>query len=178
MRTAALSIFLVFVSIGSLQAETIYQWVDKNGVVHFTDQYENVPATERGRAKKETFEDSPKAVVPAPAERSEKGDEGSATNPLGQNEAYWRNRATSWKEKLAEAKEAYEKVNKRYAERTEQLSQRKFGSRTQYKMDIVELDKLNGERKKYEAQINEANDTLKRISMEAEEAGANPDWVK
>jgi len=178
MRASALSILLVILSIGSLQAETIYRWVDKEGVVHLTDQYEKIPVADREKVKKETFEDSSTAAVPARVEPSEKRDEGGVTNPLSQNEAYWRDRARPWKEKLAEAKEAYENANKKYMERSEQLSQRKFGSRTQYKMDIMEMEKLNGERKKYEAQMNEANDSLKRISREAEEANANPEWVR
>ena len=99
-------------------------------------------------------------------------------NPLSRDEAYWRDRARPWKERLAEAKEKYEDANKKYMEKSEQLSQRKFGSRTQYKMDIAQLDKLNGERKEYEARMNEAKEMLGKISKEAEEIKADPEWVK
>jgi hypothetical protein len=102
-------------------------------------------------------------------------DEGSA---FGLGEAYWRDRVRPWKEKLAEASVNYERVSKQYMERSDQLSQRRFGSRTQYKMDIIELDKLNEEKKRYEAQIKEANDMLNKISKEAEEARADPEWLK
>jgi len=160
------------------QADTIYQWVDKKGVIHFTDQYEKVPAAYRDQAKKQTIEDSPRTSIVPPSGTPSRKDEEVSTSPLGQNEAYWRDRVRPWREKLAEAKTKYESANQKYLEKSEQLSQRKFGSRTQYKMDIFELDKLNVERKKYETEMNEANDALKKISREAEEARANPEWVK
>jgi hypothetical protein len=175
-------IFSIFITslifISGLDAATIYKWTDEKGVIHFTDQYENVPGAYRDQAKKETVEDSPKTAIVPPSATLLGKDEEVSTSPLGQNETYWRDRARPWKEKLAEAKTKYEGANQKYLEKSEQLSQRRFGSRTQYKMDIIELDKLNVERKKYETEMNEANDALKKISREAEEARANPEWVK
>jgi hypothetical protein len=171
-----LSASVIFVS--GLDAATIYRWTDNKGIIHMTDEAEKVPPAYRDQAKKETFEDSPKsAVVPPSGLVPEKSEVGSFS-PLSQNEAYWRDRARPWNQKLAEAKTNYENVNQKYQEKSEQLSQKRFGSRTQYKMDIVELDKLNVERKKYETEMNEASDMLKKISREAEEARANPEWVK
>jgi hypothetical protein len=34
------------------------------------------------------------------------------------------------------------------------------------------------ERSKYEAQLREANDMLRKIAKDAEEAKADPEWVK
>jgi hypothetical protein len=45
-------------------------------------------------------------------------------------------------------------------------------------MGITELHGLKEEVKKYEAQIVEANEMLRKLSKEAEEAKANPDWLK
>ncbi len=160
------------------QADTIYQWVDEKGIIHFTDEYENIPAAYRDQVKKETIEDSPKPAIVPPSRTLPGKSEEISTGPLGQNEAYWRDRARPLRERLTEAKANYETANRKYLEKSEQLSQRRFGSRTQYKMDIIELDKLNVERKKYETEMNEANDMLKKISREAEEAKANPEWVK
>jgi hypothetical protein len=176
MRTFALITGILLLA-GFIQAATIYKWVDEKGVIHFTDEYENVPAAYRDQAKKETVEDSPRTATPPPSRAPSRKEEVSA-GPLRQNEAYWRDRVRPWKEKLAEAETKYENANAKYMEKSEQLSQRRFGSRTQYKMDIIELDKLNVERKKYGTEMNEANEMLKKISREAEEAGANPGWVK
>jgi len=172
-----LSIFMVLFLVSGINAATIYKWVDEKGVIHFTDEYENVPAAYRDQAKKETVEDSPKVATPPPSRAPSRKEEVSA-GPLGQNEAYWRDKVRPWKEKLAEAETKSENANAKYMEKSEQLSQRRFGSRTQYKMDIIELDRLNVERKKYGTEMNEANEMLKKISREAEEAGANPEWLK
>jgi hypothetical protein len=172
------SILMMFFLVTGIEAATIYKWVDSKGVIHFTDEFENIPAAYRDQAKEETVEDSPQtAIVPPSGPLPGRGGEIS-TGPLGQNEAYWRDRVRPWKEKLAEAKTKYESANQKYQEKSEQLSQRRFGSRTQYKMDIIELDKLNVERKKYETEMNEASDMLNKISREAGEAGANAEWVE
>jgi hypothetical protein len=63
-------------------------------------------------------------------------------------------------------------------EKAEELSARRFGSRTQYKTNIIELDRLKEEMFKYGGQIAEANEALEKILKEAQEAKANPDWLR
>src|SRR3990172_5931203 len=92
---------LIFVS--SPDAATIYKWVDEKGVIHFTDEYENVPTAYRDQAKKETVEDSAKTATPPPSRAPSRKEEVSA-GPLSQNEAYWRDRVRPLKEKLNQAK--------------------------------------------------------------------------
>ena len=166
--------------ISDLGAATLYEWVDDRGGLHFTDDYATIPPACRNRVKSQTSEDRPQTATPAASQPSlqKSGEDASVFSPLSQNEGYWRDRVRPWKEKLADAKEDYENTNKSYMEKSGQLSQRRFGSRTQYKMDIMELEKLNGERKKYEAQMNEAKEMLSKISKEAEEAKADPEWVQ
>lgn len=87
-------------------------------------------------------------------------------------------RVCPWKEHPEEANANYTKVQSKYTERSEELLQRKYGSPTQYKSTIIELDRLKEEMARYQAEIAEATDMLSRISKEAEEAKADPDWVK
>jgi uncharacterized protein YaaN involved in tellurite resistance len=54
----------------------------------------------------------------------------------------------------------------------------RYGSRTQYKTKIIELDRLNEELKKYEDRITGTKEMLEKISREARETEANPDWLK
>jgi hypothetical protein len=173
-----LSILIAFFVVFSANAATVYKWVDKKGVVHFTDDYDKIPAAYRDRVQKKTVEDSPQMTAPSPSEAPPQEREEVMTDRFGLGEAYWRDRVRPWKVKLAEATAKYESAHQEYMEKSEQLSQRKFGSRTQYKMNISELDMLNAERKKYEAEVNEANDMLKKISKEADEAKADPEWLK
>jgi len=160
------------------QAATIYKWVDEKGVINFTDDYNKVPPPYRDRViieeRKEIEED--KITIP-PRETPQKKEEIS-TDIYGRDEAWWRDRVRPWKERLKEATENYERANKEYLEKSEELSKRRFGSRTQYKIDIIQLDKLNEEKKRYEAQMREVNEMLKRLSKEAEESKADPEWLK
>jgi hypothetical protein len=61
-----------------------------------------------------------------------------------------------------------------------EFSRSRFGawSKTQYKLNIIELDRLKGEMIKYADQIAEAKEALEKISKEAKEEKANPDWLK
>jgi len=158
-------------------AVTIYKWVDKDGVMHFTDDYSKVPPQYRDQVKIEEKKDVKEEKPPLEVREPSKEPEERKKDIYGQDENYWRERVRPWKMRLKEAQANYEIANKKYMEKSEELSRRRFGSRTQYKMDIIELDRLNEERRKYQAQITEANEALKKITKEAEEAKANPDWL-
>ena len=65
-------------------------------------------------------------------------------------------------------------------EKAMEFSRKRFGSwsKTQYKLNIIELDRLKEEMVKHADQIAEAKEALEKISKEAREAKANPDWLK
>jgi hypothetical protein len=78
--------------------------------------------------------------------------------------------------KTAEAN--YEKAHQKFMEKAMELSRMRFGSGTQYKMKIIELDNAKEEMIKYADQIGEAEEALEKISKEAREEKANPDWLR
>jgi len=55
---------LILLWTAALSAAEYYRWVDQNGVVHFTDNLQNVPEKQRGPATRIKATDSP---PPAPA---------------------------------------------------------------------------------------------------------------
>jgi hypothetical protein len=174
-----LLILLIFAVPAS--AATIYKWVDKDGVVNFTDDLEKVPPSYRDRVKVEERKDVKEEVTPPAPETitpSGKGD-GMITDSYGPGEAWWRDRVRPWKEKLKEATEKYEEAQKNFTKKSEQLSQTKFfgRSRSQTKWDAMELNRLDEEKKKYEAQMAEANEMLEKLRKEAEETKADPAWL-
>jgi hypothetical protein len=173
-------IFLVFFIASPLQAAKIYKWVDKEGVVNFTDDLGKVPPSYRDRVEVEERKDVQEGPTPPPpqAVTRESGEEETKTDIYGRDEAWWRDKVRPWKGQLKEATANYQSAQKEYMEKSEELSRRRFGSPTQYKMNIIELDRINEERKKYEAQIAEANEMLKKLSKEAEESKADPAWLK
>ncbi len=151
MRKAVLILLILLVGSVPVRGATVYKWVDKEGVVNFTDDREKIPPIYRNRVEVETREDIPRGKPPAP--------EGMVSPKK-------------------EATGSYESVHHRVMEKAEELSQRRFGSPTQYKMNIIELDRLKDEMTEYQARIDEANETLGNLSKQAEEAKADPEWLK
>jgi len=159
----------------TLQAHTFYKWVDEKGVVNYTDDYNSIPPAHRDRVEIQWVHEEGSSPVQKMA--PQKGDQ-TRTNIYGQNEAYWRGKVRPWKEFLKVAEANYEKAHKKFMEKAMELSARRFGSRTQYKMNIIQLDALKNEMVKYADQIAEAEEALEKISKQAREEKANPDWLK
>jgi hypothetical protein len=170
--------FLVFISFA--HGATVYKWVDKEGVVNFTDDLSKVPPSYLNRVEKEERKDVKEKVTPPPPQAATRGNEQEEmkTDIYGRDEPWWRDKVRPWKEKLKEATEKYETAQKRYTEKSDELSRRRFGSPTQYKMNIIELDKVREEKEKYQAQISEANTMLEKLSKEAQESKADPAWIE
>jgi hypothetical protein len=169
-----LLILLIFIS--PAYAVTTYKWVDKKGIVGFTDDFSIIPPEYRDKVTMEVMEETPSVGVTASPRAAPQKKEEAKAGIYGLGETYWRDRVRPWKEQLKEATENYERVHKKFMESAEVLSQRRYGSRTQIKMNIIELDRLNVERMGYEAQIEEAREKLAKIYNEAEESGADPEW--
>jgi hypothetical protein len=166
-----LLILLTFASSGN--AATTYKWVDEKGVLGFTDDLTVIPPEYRDKVSMEVMEETPSVGVTASPQKIEEAKAGI----YGPGETYWRERARPWKDQLKEATENYERAHKKFMESAEALSQRRYGSRTQIKMNIIELDRLNMERMEFEAQIEEARERLEKISNEAKESGADSEWI-
>jgi len=169
-------ILLLFIS--PANAHTFYKWVDEKGIVNYTDDYSNIPPAYRNRVEIEwVHEEGPLPPVQkmTPQKREE-----AKTDIYGLGETYWRGKVRPWKEFLKTAEANYEKAHQRFMEKAMEFSQKRFGSwsRTQYKMNIIELDRLKEEMVKYADQIAEGREALEKISREAGEARANPEWLK
>ena len=170
-----LLILLVFTS--PAYGATIFKWVDKEGVVNFTDDYNKVPSEYRDRIEVEIKEDSQKVQTLAPPETPIQKSEEAKTDIYGRDEAWWRDKVRSWKDRIKAATASYESVYKKFMEKEGELSRIKYGSKSRIRIIIREMDQLKEEMMGYEAQIAEANEMLKKLSKEAEESKANPDWL-
>lgn len=179
MKKLLILLILLIFSIPAYAA-TVYKWVDKEGVVNFTDDLSKVPPSYRNRVEVEERKDVKGAVTSPPPQAATGGNEKEEikTDIYGRDETWWREKVRPWKEQLKEATEKYEAAQKRYTEKSEELSRRRFGSPTQYKMNIIELDKTREEKEKYQAQISEANAMLDKLSKEANETQADPAWLE
>jgi len=103
-------------------AATVYKWVDKEGVVNFTDDLSKVPPSYRDRVEKEETKDVKELVTPPPAEAATREDTQKevGTDVHGRDEIWWREKVGLWKEKLKEATEKYEAAQKSYTEKSDE----------------------------------------------------------
>jgi hypothetical protein len=168
-------ILLTFVS--PAYAATTYKWVDEKGVLGFTDDPSIIPPEYRDQVSIEVMEETPSVGLAVSPQATPQKIEEAKADIYDLGETYWRERVRPWKDRLKEATENYERAQKKFMESAEALSQRRYGSRTQIKMNIIELDRLNMERMEFEVQIEEAKERLAKISNEARESGADPEWI-
>jgi hypothetical protein len=170
-----LLILLIFAS--PTFGSTVYKWIDKEGVVNFTDDIENVPPAYRGRVEVIKEEVEKEVNVPSRQAALPKQEE-TKTDIYGRGESWWRDRVRPWKDRLKETDANFERAHKNFMEKAEELSTRRFGSPTQYKTNIIELDRTKEEMLKYGDQVAEVKEMLEKLSKEAEESKASPDWLK
>jgi len=157
---------------------TIYKWVDKEGVLNYTDDYNNVPSSYRDQVEVKYY--LTEGVAPAYTEVSPHKKAETKTDLYGRDETWWREKVDPWKEQLREATENYERIQKEYMLQAQGLSPFNFGkmSLTQYQMLSSRLEALNNEMETYQGQITEAKETLSKLSEEAKETKADPAWLE
>jgi hypothetical protein len=98
----------------------------------------------------------------------------------GHGEAWWREKVRPWKEELKETEGNHKRVRKEFVRQAERLRPSRFGglSLTQYQMTSSREVSLDDQMSNYEARIAEADRMLKKLSKEAEEAKASPEWLQ
>jgi len=170
-------LFLLLVSVSISNAASIYKWVDKSGSVNFTDDLSKVPPEYRDQIQIEETRDVEKTQTPSPAPASVRKTEEEKRDAHGRGEEYWRETVRPWKKQLEEATEAYENTNRKIDDTHESLRGR-YLSKTQYNFRRIDVENLMQERGTYEAKMKEANEMLAKIAKEAEEAKADPAWLK
>jgi len=170
-------LFLLLVLFSLSNSAVIYKWVDKSGSVNFTDDISKVPPEYRDQIQIEETGDVEKTQTPSPAPASAGKTEAVKRDALGMSEDYWRDRVQPWKKQLKQAQEDYNNTNIKIDDAIEVFKNRYY-SHTQYNLKRVEVERLTAERGTYEAKMNEANEMLAKIAKEAEEAKADPAWLK
>jgi hypothetical protein len=177
MRNIFVCILIFWVFVSMAYSEIIYKWVNKDGVVNFTDDPTNIPSQYRNRVERGEKGDSQEVEAPAHGSVSPEKSEGGRMDLYGMGEDYWRAKVQPWKNQLKEATENCERINRKISDKIMEQGG-KLLSPTQFDMKRAEIAQLKDERSKCEAQIREANEMLNKIAKEAEEAKADPEWLK
>ena len=170
-------LFLLLASVSISNAATVYKWVDKYGSVNFTDDLNKVPREYRNQIQMEETGDFGKSQIPPPAPASLQKTGEEKRDAQGRGEQYWRETVRPYKEQLKQAQEDYNNTNIKIDDALEMVKGR-FYSHTQYNLKRIEVERLMAERVTYEAKMKETNEMLAKIAKEAEEAKANPAWLK
>lgn len=184
MRLTLPLLVLVFSFSGSVNADT-YQWVDKQGVVNFTDNPDNVPKKYRTKVKVTPSAEDVKgaqgpAITGTPITPNKKP-ETTATTPAaaavpklfgGHDEAWWKSRYSSLRgeikslqDNLPAKREDLEKLRRKLAIYT-------------YARNRVPYQEKLAEIQRDEERIKVLNDQLTNLDTEASSAGVPFDWRK
>jgi len=158
--------------------ETIYQWVDKNGSCHFTDDPERIPTAYRKEVQQRVMGDISE-IGPILPPGTQVPDEKKVikSDALAVGEEGWTEEANPLKEQLRGGMDNLEIAEKKFMEESDKLILRKYGSHQQFKSTILDLDRAKEYKSKYEAQINETKALLEKLSKEPETSKADPVWV-
>lgn len=150
-----------------------YQWLDGQGVTHFTDNPDRIPAKYRARAKKIKLSDEaaptpgnrPAAEAPAPAPPA-------ATDPNygGQSEAWWREHFQVLHKELKELQDGLPEKQTRLAELRRK---RVIYMRTQ---DREAVNSVQAEISANELRISELQGQLGELERRATQAGVPSEW--
>ena len=175
VKMGILILLLVLPSIS--HSADIYKWVDKDGTVNFSDDLNKVPPEYRDQVKTEKVRDSEKTQTPTPGPASVQKTGEEKRDAYGRGEEYWRETVRPWKKQLTQAQEDYKNTNMKIDDALEVVKGR-FLSKTQYNFKRAEVERLMEERGIYEAKRKEAEEMLAKIAKEAEEAKADPAWLK
>ncbi len=172
-------ILLILLVISPAEADTLYKWIDRVGVVNYTDDNSKIPPEYRKQVevKQFTSEESPPLLgSDLPPEISLQNNE-ERRDRYGISEDYWRDRARPWNKQLKEATSNIEGIDSQIMEKVAGVSGR-FLSHTQFNFFTSELQYLREAKFKYEAQANEAKEKLNKLAEEAKGAQADPEWIK
>ncbi len=166
-------LLLTIVAVSAVQAET-YEWVDRAGVTHFTDDPDRVPAKYRGRVKERESTKS-EEVRTAPVEQRAPAAEKAAAPAQrelygGHDEAWWR---TAFRSLRNEQKSLQDGLPAKRDQLAAIHRRRVIYQKASYRESF---NKLNQEIKNDEARIKELQDKLDALGLEAAKAGAPAEW--
>jgi DNA repair exonuclease SbcCD ATPase subunit len=139
-------------------AATVYKWVDKEGVVSFTDNYNDIPSSYRNRVEVKHYLTeglAPAYTDVAPQKKAE------AKADLHERDY--------WNKQLDEAISNYEKVREELLKEGERLVWHRYGGKTQYQMFTAEFPSMSERLETYREQIDEAKAMLDEFTTETQE---------
>jgi archaellum component FlaC len=171
-------VFFILLTLPALvSGDEVYQWVDEQGVVHFTDNPATVPETYRAEGESRHMpENQPASPITYDMEEE---DEGILIEDdlKEKDEVWWRSRAEKWRKRLENGYDGYEKVRLRYnALATEFNTSKDPEEKEQLK---TELDEMQQEMDEFKREIEGARKmTDEVLPSQVQKAGKPLEWVR
>lgn len=153
----------------------IFEWVDSEGVTHFTDNPENIPAKYRKKVKERDsapLESPPAAPVAYPAlQPLPESKVGEEQRLRGGHDEWW------WRAGFSEIRRELDGIQSKLAGKREQLSTL-HRKRVVYQKarDRVAYNELDADIKQDEARVKELEDRLVTLEAEADRADVPREW--
>jgi hypothetical protein len=184
----SLPLYLLLLLAGADCAEAaFYQWTDASGVVHFTDNRNNIPGKYRKKAKKVLSESNPAAKgaspaaqtpaeaptsPPAAAPQAPQAPQPQAPLPGGHDEKWWRDRLTTLKQQLETAQR---KISENQGKLVELRRKRVIYQRAR---DREAVNAMEAELAANQSQLNEVQKQLDAFQDDAAKADVPRDWLR
>ncbi|MEW6326783.1 MAG: DUF4124 domain-containing protein [Thermodesulfobacteriota bacterium] len=169
---------------------TIYKWTDQEGIVHYTDNPENVPAKFRGRAEQKTIDrrlpphPAPEKSVAPPVSLEEKP--ADLTDVRGRDKEWWLGQKKKWQDDVKRLTEQVKKNNEDIV--TLRRGRVRQGTRTEEGIilnqgplidDYRELKRLQEITPRLEEKLKKAQYMLDQgLIQDAYRAGAPREWIE
>lgn len=165
---------LILLAVAAADA-SIFEWVDSEGVTHFTDNPDKVPEKYRKKVKEResvTVESPPPATATPPAQPPPPAPAAGEDQRLrgGHDEAWWRTRFSAIRQELdgiqSDLPGKREKLSNLHRKR---VLFKRSRDRTAY-------NELNAEIQRDEARTKELEEMLRVLEGDADRAGVPPEW--
>lgn len=191
--------FLITILSFSYAHATVYEWVDRQGIIHFTDNPDKVPARYRAKIRARETVNTTEGTSPAASYKTPPRPvplEKEVELPGGHDEVWWRTRFSSLRaelksiqERLLDERDALTKLHRRWViskgrtpkqgERLDDVNNYVNNSAlsTVAKHRAAYYD-MKAEIEREEARIKGIEELLAVLDVEANKAGVPSEWRK
>ena len=175
MKIIRLAILILPLLATPLAWADFYQWTDSGGVLHMTDDPDNIPKAYRGKAArlKEGPETPKPAAGTAPVPRAApEASAPKAPTPGGHDEQWWRGRFRGLRAELKSLQDARAQKEQRLVER------RRERVIFQRARDRTAINALQAEIASDDARISETLNKITALELAAAREGVPSEWLR
>jgi DNA repair exonuclease SbcCD ATPase subunit len=157
-----------------LKKKYLYEWTDREGGVHITDDLGEVPERYRPKARKVEL---PRGQEVSPGQQDTAGPGLIDTEAQeAAAKAAWQSRMREWKKRLADAEQRYAELDQQYKDT---LGMWGGSAASGHLENKVEAERIAQQMKDVQRDIDEAKNMIADvIPEEARRAGVPPGWLR